>query len=78
MGNDKYGTPVCPLIMAGLNIMQEKLGFSKSINFYYIGEDNTYNIPNFFILEKGKRVNELLDCKINVKNIYFNKYKKGV
>lgn len=74
IGKDKYGTPACPLIMAGLNIMQEKQGYSTSINFYYIGQDNAYNIPNYFVIEKGKRVAELVGCDIEVKNIYFDKF----
>ena len=69
-GKDKYGVPACPLIMAGLNIEQSKL-YNSSINFYYIGSDNIENIPNYFVIEKGRRVSELFGSKIKVNNIYF-------
>ncbi|MBM3705786.1 MAG: hypothetical protein FJW66_04595 [Actinobacteria bacterium] len=68
---DKYGTPACPLIMAGLSIIQGRL-YRSSINFYYTGADNISNIPNYFVIEKGKRVAELFGIKINVENIYFD------
>lgn len=68
-GRDKYGTPACPLIMASLGNEHGKL-YSASINFYYIGEDNIDNIPNYFVIEKGSRICELLGCNIQVKNLY--------
>lgn len=69
--NDKYGAPACPLIIAGLNIDQDKK-YNSSVNFYYIGEDNHTNIPNYFVIEKGKRVSEFLGSKIIVNNIFFD------
>ena len=69
---DKYGVPACPLIMAGLNIEQNKR-YPSSINFYYIGDDNIENVPNFFVIEKGLRVSELFGADIIVKNFYLNK-----
>jgi len=68
---DKYGTPACPLIMAGLNLEQSK-EYNSSINFYYIGNDNHANIPNYHVIEKGKRVAELFSSKIEVHNIFFD------
>ncbi len=68
---DKYGIPACPLIMASLNMIQDKY-YSSNINFYYIGDDNIENIPNYFVIEKGKRVSEILGSHIKVNNIYFN------
>ena len=72
-GKDKYGTPACPLIMAGFNISLWKLKYSMCINFYYIGQDNSFNIPNYFVIEKGKRVAELFGCDIDIVNIYLDK-----
>ena len=69
---DKYGSPACPLIMAGLALEQERDGFGNSLNIYYIGNDNIRNIPNYFVIEKGKKVAERFGAKINVKNIYMN------
>ena len=68
---DKYGAPACPLIMAGLNLEQDKR-FSSSINFYYIGSDNFANIPNHFVIEKGIKVSDYLGADIEVNNIFFN------
>jgi len=70
--NDKYGVPACPLIMAGLNLEQNKI-YKSSINFYYIANDNLMNIDNYFVIEKGKRVSEIFGAGISVNNIYFNK-----
>ena len=67
---DKYGTPACPLIMAGLNLEQNKR-FSSSINFYYIGKDNFGNIPNHFVIEKGIKVSKFLGANIEVYNMFF-------
>jgi hypothetical protein len=72
-GKDKYGTPACPLIMAGLHTLQSKQ-YSGSINFYYTGSDNTGNIPNPYVIEKGKRVAELLGTQITVNNIFFSRF----
>ena len=69
--NDKYGVPACPLIMAGLNLEQNKI-YKSSINFYYTGNDNIMNIPNYFVIEKGKRVSEIFGAGISINNIYFN------
>jgi len=71
-GKDKYGTPACPLIMSGFNIEQSK-SFDSSINFYYIGEDNINNIPNYFAIEKGKRICELIGYKLKIENLYFGR-----
>ncbi len=73
LGKDKYGTPACPLIMGGLNIMNSK-EYENSINFYYTGNDNLDNIPNPHVIEKGRRVAELFGAKIDVNNIYFNRF----
>ena len=73
--SDKYGVPACPLIMAGLNLEQNKI-HKSSINFYYIGNDNLMNIPNYFVIEKGKRVSEIFRASISVNNIYFNELTK--
>ena len=70
--NDKYGSPACPLIMAGYASEQKRRGFKSSLNIYYIGEDNRQNIPNYYIIEKGKKVAEILGTKIDVKNVYFS------
>jgi hypothetical protein len=70
-GKDKYGVPACPLIMSGLNLEQAKT-YKRSINFYYTGDDNIENIPNYFVIEKGKRVSELFSSEIEVNNIYFS------
>ena len=72
LGKDKYGTPACPLIMAGLNILQSR-EYTSSINFYYTGSDNYDNIPNPHVIEKGKRVTELFGSIIRVNNIFFSK-----
>jgi len=69
--DDKYGAPACPLIMAGLNFEQDK-NYDSSVNFYYIGEDNQSNIPNYFVIEKAKRVSGFLGSKIIVNNIFFD------
>jgi hypothetical protein len=69
--NDKYGVPACPLIMAGLNLEQNKI-YKSSINFYYIGNDNMMNIPNYFVIEKGKRVSEIFGAGMSINNIYFS------
>ena len=72
-GKDKYGTPACPLIMAGFNISLWKTQYSMCINFYYIGKDNILNIPNHFVIEKGKRVTELFGYDIDIVNVYLDK-----
>ena len=67
---DKYGTPACPLIMGALFIEQEKMGYNKSINFYYIGNDNQDNIPNHFVIEKGKVVARKFGSELEAQNIF--------
>jgi hypothetical protein len=67
---DKYGAPACPLIMAGLNLEQDK-HYESSINFYYIGIDNLENIPNYHAIEKGAKVSKSFSARIEVNNIYF-------
>jgi hypothetical protein len=69
-GRDKYGTPACPLIMAAFAKEQSRF-YATSINFYYTGEDNLDNIPNHFVIEKGKRVCEIFGCSMEIKNFYF-------
>ena len=73
-GRDKYGVPACPLIMAGLNLEYTE-EYTASINYYYIGNDNLANIPNYFVIEKGKRVSEIFNPGISVNNIYFKSFK---
>ena len=73
LGKDKYGTPACPLIMAGLNILQEGM-YLNSINFYYTGSDNLDNIPNAHVIDKGNIVTELFGYDIKVNNIFFNRF----
>lgn len=68
--NDKYGTPGCPLIMGALALEQEKSGFSRSVNFYYIGNDNQTNIPNHFVIEKGSVVARKFGATIEVNNVF--------
>lgn len=72
-GKDKYGTPACPLIMSGFSIEQSK-SYDSSVNFFYIGDDNITNIPNYFAIEKGKRICELINCKIKINNLFFDGY----
>ncbi|MBU1111185.1 MAG: hypothetical protein KJ896_00260, partial [Nanoarchaeota archaeon] len=70
-GNNKYGNVACPLIMGAFTFEQQRRGYSKSLNLYYIGEDNSQNIPNAIVIDKGKRVAELLEKQIKVNNVYF-------
>jgi hypothetical protein len=70
-GKDKYGTPACTLIMSGFSIEQSK-PYDSAVNFYYIGGDNITNIPNYFAIEKGKRICELIGYKLNINNLYFD------
>jgi hypothetical protein len=72
MESDKYGTCGCPMIMAAYSKAQANAKYKQSINLYYIGNDNTANIPNYTVIEKGKRLGELLGSEIAVKNIYFS------
>jgi hypothetical protein len=72
-----YGTPACPLIMAGYAMEQSRKGYLRSINFYYIDTDNFENIPNHFMIEKGSEVgnyflgqNKVAE-KFNSLNVYF-------
>ncbi len=73
IGKDKYGTPACPLIMAGLNIIQGEK-YASSINFYYTGSDNIQNIPNPFVIEKGERLSGIFGSVINVNNLFFDNF----
>lgn len=72
MGADKYGTCGCPMIMAAYAHQQENHGYKQSVNVYYIGNDNTENIPNYTVIEKGKRLGEVLGSSLRVKNLYFS------
>lgn len=67
---DKYGTPACPLIMGALALEEEKNGYTSSVNFYYIGNDNQINIPNHFVIEKGKTVAKKFGATIEMNNIF--------
>ncbi|EKD57002.1 MAG: hypothetical protein ACD_58C00029G0002 [uncultured bacterium] len=73
--DDKYGVPACPLIMAGLAFEQEKLGFDNSLNIYYVGDDNSKNIPNYLVIEKGKRVARIFNSKITINNVFLKEIK---
>lgn len=64
------GLPTCPLIMAAFTFEQIRLGFTSGLNVYYIARENRDNIPNHFVIEKGKRVAELLGAPFNVRNVY--------
>lgn len=74
--SDKYGVPACPLIMAALAVKQNKDGYANSVNFYYIGADNLKNIPNHYVIERGKRVLKYFKDdrnnikRMKIKNIY--------
>jgi hypothetical protein len=71
--NSVYGTAACPLIMAAYAMEQQRGGFTQSVNIYYANYDNIKNIPNQYVIDKGKRVAELLSIKIDVKNVYVSK-----
>jgi hypothetical protein len=73
MKNDKYGTPACPLIMAAYAFEQERAQYRHSMNLYYIDEENVSNIPSHVVIEKGKRVAEILGSQSLIQNIYFTK-----
>jgi hypothetical protein len=68
--DDKYGNASCSLIMAALFQEQQRRGFDYSLNIYYIGYDNIGNIPNYHIIEKGKKVADRFGITINVNNVY--------
>lgn len=70
--SDKYGTPACPLIMTAFGLEHKRMGFNKSINFYYIGNDNTSNIPNYMPIEKGKLLATIVDREVYTKNVYIS------
>jgi len=70
---DKYGTPACPLIMAGLIFQQENDNYQHSINFYYVDKENLQNIPNLHVIEKGRYIAEKLNSKLKTKNYYLLK-----
>lgn len=67
---DKYGTPACPLIMSAFGLELKRMGFENSINYYYVGNDNLSNIPNYLPIEKGKLLAHELDPDIQIDNIY--------
>ena len=67
---DEIGTPACPLIMCAFTLEHVRNGYNNSINFYYTGEDNIANIPNYYVIEKGYQVALNLNDSVNVKNIY--------
>ena len=66
------GTPACPLIMGAYGMDQHRRGYTTSVNFYYVGEDNFENIPNHFNIEKGVEVAAVFEPRIQIKNIYFS------
>ncbi len=68
--HDPHGTPACPLIMGAYAIEAYQMGFSSSINFYYVNENNYKNVANHFVIEKGKYVALQFMSKLNIKNIY--------
>ncbi len=67
---DKRGTPACPLIMSAYALEHNKMGFSSSFNFYYVGEDNYKNVANHFVIEKGAFLAKCFDLNTHVKNVY--------
>ncbi len=74
--HDKRGTPACPLIMSAYSLEHKRLGYSSSLNFYYIGDDNFMNIANHFVIEKGCYLASCFDPSIGqTKNVYFFKDK---
>ena len=73
--HDQYGNAACPLIMAAYALEKQRRGFNQSLNIYYVGNDNTRNIPNHFVIEKGKRVAEILGRDVQVRNVYFTEEK---
>ncbi|MSR85181.1 hypothetical protein EXS71_01960 [Candidatus Uhrbacteria bacterium] len=68
-----YGLPACPLIMAAYFMYQEKQGYQSSMNIWYIAEDNSKNIPNHFLIEKGAHVAKAFGSKIIIQNVYLTK-----
>jgi len=66
---DKYGVPACPLIMCAYAFEQAKFA-KKSLNIYYLGDDNYVNVPNHYIIEKGKVVAKKFGCKLDIMNLY--------
>jgi|GEM_PF-2331634 len=70
--SDKYGTPACPLIMGAYSLELKRMGYSNSINYYYVGSDNLSNIPNYLPIEKGKLLAHEMDPNIKTENIYLN------
>lgn len=65
------GTPACPLIMGGYSLEQDRQGYLSSLHYYYIGEDNYTNIPNYLQIEKGVRVGQFFGSRTNIRNVYF-------
>ncbi|MEM5769678.1 MAG: hypothetical protein AAGU32_15500 [Bacillota bacterium] len=70
--HDKYGTPACPLIMGAYCLELKRMGYSSSINYYYVGSDNLSNIPNYLPIEKGRLLAHEIDPSIKTENIYLN------
>ena len=70
--NGKKGTAACPMIMAAYGMKQESEGFEHSLNIYYIGSDNTENVPNYHVFQKGRRIAELLGSQITIEDIVFD------
>lgn len=68
--HDQYGSPACPLIMGAYAIEKYHMGFSSSINFYYVGKDNYLNVANHYVIEKGKHIATQLIKNIEIKNLY--------
>jgi len=73
MKTDKYGTPACPLIMAAYAFEQQRKNYCKSLNIYYIDQDNLSNIPNHLVIEKGRLLAKKLGITIEIQNVYFTK-----
>ena len=71
--NDEVGTPACPLIMCAYSLEHIRDGFTSSLNFYYAGEDNYENVPNYHVIEHGYKMAQALDATAIVRNIYIFK-----
>lgn len=69
-GADGYGTPACPLIMCAYALEKKRLGYKRSFNFYYVGDDNLQNVSNHFVIEKGKFLASQFSDDLDVKNVY--------
>ena len=67
---DKVGTPACPLIMCAFCLEHLRNGCVASLNFYYVGEDNMSNIPNYYVIENGYKIALCMDESVDTKNVY--------